>query len=28
MGPASCEAEMVKEADGWKVDGHSCEEGG
>lgn len=28
MGPAHCEAELVKESDGWKVDGHSCEEGG
>lgn len=28
MGKASCEAELIKESDGWKVEGSSCEEGG
>lgn len=28
MGKASCEAELIRESDGWKVEGSSCEEGG
>jgi len=28
MGQASCEAELIREEDGWKVEGSSCEEGG
>jgi hypothetical protein len=28
LGEAFCEADLVKEADGWKVDGTQCEEGG
>ena len=28
LAEAFCEADLVKEADGWKVDGTQCEEGG